>query len=164
MLRMSRLTDYATVVLAQIAASPGRLHTASELATATGLTHTTVSKLLKTLAKSGLLSSQRGAAGGYTLARPAERISAADVLDALEGPVTLTECASDEGGCEYEAQCRVGGAWQSINAAIRQALEEVSLVDLVSPRPRFGPLRLERAAAAPSSSEHAIPLHFRPRA
>lgn len=167
MLRMSRLTDYATVVLAHMAGAPERLHTANELATATGLTQTTVSKLLKTLARRGLLTSQRGASGGYGLARPAGEISAADVLDALEGPVALTECASDDGGCEYEAQCRVGNAWQVINAAIREALDDVSLLDLVSQTPRFGPLRLqaparERRTAATEAA--GVPMHFRPRA
>lgn len=166
MLRMSRLTDYATVVLAHMAAAPERLHTASELATGTGLTQTTVSKLLKAMARSGLLSSQRGASGGYTLARPAARISAADVLDALEGPVALTECSSDEGGCEYEAKCRVGNAWQVINAAIRRALEDISLVDLVSRNPRFGPLRLgdTQSDSAAGSGDASVPMHFRPRA
>ncbi|MCC5868650.1 MAG: SUF system Fe-S cluster assembly regulator [Gammaproteobacteria bacterium] len=166
MLRMSRLTDYATVVLAQMAAAPERLHTASELAAGTGLTQTTVSKLLKAMARSGLLSSQRGASGGYTLARPAARISAADVLDALEGPVALTECSSDDGGCEYEAKCRVGNAWQVINAAIRRALEDISLVDLVSRNPRFGPLRLgdTQADSTASNGDTSVPMHFRPRA
>lgn len=166
MLRMSRLTDYATVVLANIAAAPERLHTASELAAGTGLTQTTVSKLLKALARSGLLSSQRGASGGYTLARPAARISAADVLDALEGPVALTECSSDDGGCEYEAKCRVGNAWQVINAAIRRALEDISLVDLVSRNPRFGPLRLRDMPAQDTTTggDTSVPMHFRPRA
>ena len=171
MLRMSRLTDYATVVLAQMASAPTRLHTASELATTTGLTHTTVSKLLKSLARSGLLNSQRGASGGYTLARPAAGISAADVLDALEGPVALTECSTDSGGCEFEAQCRVGNAWQVINAGIRRALEDISLVDLVSHNPRFGPLRFGESIgesigesntnshAAPADA--AVPMHFR---
>lgn len=164
MLRMSRLTDYATVVLAQMASAPTRLHTASELAAITGLTQTTVSKLLKTLARSGLLSSQRGASGGYTLARPAAGISAADVLDALEGPVALTECSTDSGGCEYEAQCRVGNAWQVINAGIRRALEDISLVDLVSRNPHFGPLRFGAAAQdTHAATDTAVPMHFRPR-
>lgn len=112
MVRISRLTDYATVLLAVLAAQPERLHTAAALAQQTGVAGPTVSKLLKQLQRAGLIVSTRGLHGGYQLARPAAQISAAAILDALEGPVALTDCAVAHGYCEIEHTCRVGHTWQ----------------------------------------------------
>jgi FeS assembly SUF system regulator len=129
MLRMSKLTDYGTMVLAQLAANESRLSTAGEVAEATHLGQPTVSKLLKALVHAGLVVSARGVQGGYALARPAELISAAQIIDALEGPVAITECSMGT-GCDLESHCRVGSAWQRINQSIRRALQDVSLADL----------------------------------
>lgn len=129
-LRISKLTDYGTVVLAHVASTGDAHVSAAEVAAGTGLSLPTVSKLLKTLARAGLVDSTRGARGGYRLARPAGEISAADVIDALEGPVSITECSSSDSHCEHEGSCSVGGAWQQINVAIRHALDDVSLLDL----------------------------------
>ncbi|MBT8078421.1 MAG: SUF system Fe-S cluster assembly regulator [Gammaproteobacteria bacterium] len=140
MLRISKLTDYGTVVLAHLAASRSERVSANEVAAATGLGLPTVSKLLKTLARSGLVASTRGAQGGYQLARDAASISAADVIDALEGPVSITECSAHDSHCGLEATCSVGNAWQRINVAIRRALTEITLADLLRnhlPTPRF---------------------------
>lgn len=131
MLRISRLTDYGTVVLAHLAHDETELASANEIATATGIGLPTVSKLLKSLAKSDLVISTRGSRGGYRLSRDAGKISAADVIDALEGPVSITECSASDHTCDFEAVCSVGGAWQRINVAIRRALQDVSLVDLL---------------------------------
>ena len=130
MLRMSKLTDYGTMVLAELATNDQGLSTASQVADATHLALPTVSKLLKSLAHSGLVVYARGVQGGYALARPAAAISAAEILDALEGPVALTDCSSSSGSCDLESYCRVGTAWQRINHSIRRALEGVSLADL----------------------------------
>ncbi len=131
MLRISRLTDYGTVVLAHLAHDEAELVSASEVAAATGLGLPTVSKLLKSLGKAGLVNSTRGSQGGYQLSRDAREISAADVIDALEGPVSITECSAGDSNCDYESVCSVGGAWQRINVAIRRSLNEVSLADLL---------------------------------
>ena len=151
MLRMSKLTDYGTVVLAQLAAKDGGLSTAGQVADATHLGQPTVSKLLKSLVRAGLVVSTRGVQGGYALARPAASISAADIIDALEGPVAITECSSAAGGCNLESFCRVGMAWQRINASIRKALEGVTLADLQQQREPLPPPNLTvglRTAAA----------------
>lgn len=140
MLRISKLTDYGTVVLAHLAGAPAAVCSAAEVAAATGIGLPTVSKLLKSLARAGLVTSTRGANGGYQLARAPAEISAANVIDALEGPVSITECSGSDSHCDYEDVCSVGGAWQRINVAIRRALDEVSLVDLLrtrSPVPNF---------------------------
>lgn len=140
MLRISKLTDYGTVLLAHLAANQATVRSAADVASATGIALPTVSKLLKSLARAGLVSSTRGANGGYRLARPPQQITAADVIDALEGPVSITECSASDGDCEHEGVCSVGDAWQRINVAIRRALRDVTLNDLVranSPVPTF---------------------------
>ncbi len=76
------------------------------------------------------MSSTRGLHGGYQLARPATQITAADILDALEGPVALTDCSAGEGHCGIESNCRVGRVWQRLNTAIRRSLQDVSLAQL----------------------------------
>lgn len=135
MLRMSKLTDYGTVVLAWLAAAESGLHTAPDVAEHTGLAEPTVRKLLKTLVRAGLVESVRGAAGGYQLARPAERITAAEILDALEGPVAITECSSDHSNCDLESHCGMSSKWQGINRSIREALHTISLADMASRAP-----------------------------
>jgi len=130
MLRISKLTDYGTVILACLAAQPDRLWTAAEVADRTHVGLPTVSKLLKKLQRSGLVRSTRGSHGGYQLARPAGEITAARILDALEGPFAITECSGQHSHCGIESSCRVGHAWQRINGAIRRALNEVSLAQL----------------------------------
>ncbi len=130
MLRISKLTDYATVILAHLAEDGAARQTASEVAAQTGLGVPTVSKLLKELQRAGLVASTRGARGGYALARPAETISAADIIDAVEGPVALTECATTPGQCGIEHSCRVGRSWQRVSVAIRGALVDVKLTQL----------------------------------
>jgi len=139
-LRISKLTDYGTVVLAELAHGRPGFVSAAEVAQATGLGLPTVSKLLKTLGKAGLVISTRGSHGGYRLSRDAQTISAADVIDAFEGPVSITECSGSDSHCDYEAFCGVGSAWRRINVAIRSALDEISLADLLranSPLPQF---------------------------
>ena len=130
MLRISRLTDYATVLLAALAGEPARVQTAAALAEQTRIAAPTVSKLLKQLHRAGLVTSTRGLHGGYQLARPASQISAAAILDALEGPVALTDCSAGHGNCGIEETCRVGKVWQRLNLAIRRSLYDVSLAQL----------------------------------
>ena len=133
MLRMSKLTDYGTLVLSQLAASGAAPTSAGSVALTTHIALPTVSKLLKALTRAGLVVSTRGAQGGYTLARAPEDISAAEIIDALEGPVAITQCSANDGACNLEAFCGVGHAWQRINLSIREALQEVTLADLKHP-------------------------------
>ena len=145
MLRMGKLTDYATVVLASLAQEPARHRAATELAERTRLSRPTVSKVLKGLQRAGMVISSRGAQGGYRLARSPEKITAAQILDVFEGPIAITECG-------IERQCRVGGAWQRINAGIRRALEDVTLDQLAgvdSSSFRVASLNLEMRRPAP---------------
>ena len=154
MLRISRLTDYATVILATLAGEPERVQTATSLAEHTSVAAPTVSKLLKQLQRANLVTSTRGLHGGYQLARPATDITAADILDALEGPVALTDCAAGHGHCGIEHSCRVGRVWQRLNQAIRQSLNEVTLAQLAG---------IDSAQVRLSALEHEVKLPI-PRA
>jgi FeS assembly SUF system regulator len=141
MLRISKLTDYGTLVLVHLARyEKGQHCPASDVAAGTHLALTTVQKVLKTLAHGGLVESARGTDGGYRLARSPEQISAAEILEVLEGSFAITECSEVNSGCELEHDCMVGGAWQKINRAIRSAMEEIRLSDLHNPPAEF-PLR-----------------------
>lgn len=146
MLKLSKLADYATVLMTLIAVDAERVHTGQELAERSGVPAPTVAKLLKVLARGGLLQSLRGAHGGYRLALPAMQISVADIISALEGPIGVTECASHPGGCTLESDCTTRANWRLINSAIRQALEAVTLAQMATP-------------AARASSEHPLTFH-----
>lgn len=133
MLRLSKLTDYATVILSHMARGGGQTHAAMEIAAATGIALPTVSKLLKLLVNANVLVSTRGAKGGYALARAPEKISVAAVISALEGPIALTECSISHQGCEQASGCDIRGNWSLINQAIQHALESVTLADMIKP-------------------------------
>ena len=134
MLRLNRITDYAVVVLAQMVREPDRQVTAPQLSEESSVPAPTVAKVLKALAKEGVLASQRGVHGGYRLARPAGDISMLEVIRALEGPVSLTACVDGaEGDCDVELLCPVRGNWDRVNTAIRSALAGVTLEDMAIP-------------------------------
>ena len=133
MLRVTRLTDYATVVLTVLAAQSDTVLSASELAERAGLETPTVSKVLKPLAQAGLVEGFRGANGGYRLARAAEAIGLIEIVEAMEGPLGMTECSVHEGNCGIEDQCGVRANWQRINHVVIEALREVTLAHMLAP-------------------------------
>jgi FeS assembly SUF system regulator len=131
---MSKLTDYAIVLLAHLARSSKTL-TAQELADRSGVPSPTVSKLCKELSKVGLVVSHRGRNGGYGLARPAERISVAEIVEALEGPIALTECVSpNKAVCGLEPTCPAKASWDPVSRAIQDALQGLPLSAIVPSR------------------------------
>jgi FeS assembly SUF system regulator len=134
MLRISKMTDYAVVLATHLAAveSP---HAARDLALHTQIPEPTASKVLKKLARAGVVSSQRGAKGGYALARAPQEIGIHEVIEAIEGPIAVTECSdeSNESLCEYETSCGVRANWQRINSAVQSALSEITLADMAVP-------------------------------
>lgn len=140
MLRISKLADYGTMVTAYMARRPDQLFNAGEIAQALHLGQPTVSKILKMLGRDTLVVSVRGAAGGYTLARSPELITVAEIIDAMEEqPFGLTECSATDGACTQEDTCIIRGNWRRINGAVRRALEEVSLADMIRPLPARAP-------------------------
>lgn len=131
MLRVSKLTDYGSVILVYMACRPHEMMSAASLAKGVYLPKSTVRKLLKVLAKNGLLCSGRGRHGGYQLARPAADISLADIISAVEGSIALTECSVRPGLCQTEAHCGIRQNWQGINRIIYQSLAQVSLQQML---------------------------------
>ena len=144
MFRLSKTTDYGIVLLAGLARDPSaEPRNARELAQITDLPVPMVSKILKALAREGLLVSQRGSKGGYRLAREPEELTVSEMIRVLEGPVALTECAIGPELCEHETMCAVREPWQLISRVVEKALAGVTLADLVggSPSPAFASIR-----------------------
>jgi FeS assembly SUF system regulator len=147
-LRLSKLTDYAVVVLVRLARGDG-VQTSPGIAAATGIPEPTVAKVLKALAGNGLVVSQRGARGGYRLSRPLGAISISEVIAAIEGPIALTACVDGNvGACEAERLCPVRGRWDPVNEAIQQALSYITLADM-DEASRPGAFRFPLAALPP---------------
>ncbi|WP_300619537.1 SUF system Fe-S cluster assembly regulator [Dokdonella sp.] len=147
MLRVSKLTDYATVVMTCLVDADGVL-SAQALAERSHLEAPTVSKLLKQLAQAELVVSTRGINGGYRLAREPQAITIADIVTAMEGPIGMTECSAQAGACDHEPHCGVRVNWQRINQAIADALESVTLADMIkSPLRRSGTIPVRVAIA-----------------
>jgi FeS assembly SUF system regulator len=149
MIKLSRLADYAVVLLTQMGGDTRAVHNALDLAERTGLPIPTVSKILATLAREEVLVSVRGAKGGYRLAAPPERITVAAVIAAIDGPIALTQCVDTAGSCNVETLCPTRAGWHKINAAILGALTGVTLADLMSPPLMFA------AAPTPARKESA---------
>jgi FeS assembly SUF system regulator len=149
MLRVTKLTDYATVVLAALASAPDRVLSAADLAERARLEPPTVAKVLKPLAHAGLVEGFRGASGGYRLARPASQISLIAIVEAIEGPLGMTECSGEHSSCEHEPHCGVQSHWRRINDVIAEALGGITLADMLPPPAarKAIPLQLSRAGA-----------------
>ena len=134
-MRLSHLADYAVVLMTAAARRPaGARLSATELSAETGVPLPTAQKLMGQLAGNGLLTSARGAAGGFALAHPADQISLADIVEAVEGPIAMTVCSAHEGvsDCALDAHCRVKPHMGVVGDAVRGALSAVSLKSLTS--------------------------------
>ena len=147
MLRVTRLTDYATLVLATLAQAPGRVLPAAEIAERARLEATTVAKVLRPLAQAGLVEAFSGAAGGYRLARPAPAITLVAIVEAIEGPIGMTECSGEHSTCEHEPHCGLLPHWRRVNDVIADAHGAVTLADML-----------------PAGATRAIPLQLAPEA
>lgn len=135
MIKLSKMTDYAVVILAELAHGDGILMTASGLSEKTGLPEPTVAKVLKLLARGGMIESSRGINGGYKLIKMPGDISMASVITSLEGPVQLTSCVDgNEECCNHSLNCAMKGKWNPVNAAMQKALEDVSLAQMLEQR------------------------------
>lgn len=133
MLRLSKMADYGTVVLTAMVRDPDRSRSAAEIAAAIRVPVPTVSKILKILARGGLVTSLRGAKGGYLLSRPPDRISMADIIHAMDGPIGMTECSVTPGLCIQETGCAVRANWQRINTAVIGVLQGITLDQMIQP-------------------------------
>lgn len=131
MIRITKLADYGIVLLTHFASSrPKAVRTARELSVETRIPLPTVSKILKALAREGVLNSHRGVGGGFALARAADDISVADVITALDGPIAITECLEDDTACGHESMCVIRTNWDRINRVVREALSGLSIAEM----------------------------------
>lgn len=134
MIRLSKLADYAVVMLSHMASREGEVYTTARLAARSAVPEPTAAKILKLLARASILTSQRGSNGGYELARRATEISVAEIIVALEGPIALTACVEGSADhCGVEQLCSMRGNWNRVNRAIRDALEDITLADMAFP-------------------------------
>lgn len=133
MLRVGKLTDYATVILSVMAKDKNHVFAAMEMAALTGIALPTVSKILKILVNAKILMSVRGAKGGYLLAGEPNGITVAAIISALEGPIALTECSLSKQACAAASGCGIRANWHVINQTIYNALASVTLADLIKP-------------------------------
>ncbi len=136
MIKVSKLTDYAVVLLSNMADMEQDRVSASGLAQATNLPEPTVCKVLKILTKSNIILSTRGVNGGYSLGADLDSISIAQIICAIDGPIALTACVESgvEGiTCCIHNTCTVRGRWDDVNKALHTALDNVKLSDMVQP-------------------------------
>ena len=156
MLKLNRLTDYAILVLGVLHSRQGVWLSSSQIADAAQLTQATAAKVIKALVAAGLVETHRGTRGGCQLARPVSDISIAEVVEAIEGPIALTACVDGaEEPCSVQQGCFMGGNWNRVNTALRDALLSVSLADLFDPATLF-PVPASSRMAGPDNPEPAI--------
>ncbi len=136
MLRLSNLADYGVVVMtaAARAGDEGRHVSTAQVASVTNIPAPTVSKLMGHLGRAGLLTSHRGVSGGFALARAAEDISLADIVEAIDGPISLTHCSQPGADCDLSHNCAARPHWAPVNRAVKAALDQVSLAELATPK------------------------------
>jgi FeS assembly SUF system regulator len=132
MIRLSKLSDYAVVVLEALARDPSRVVSAGDISAETKIPEPTVSKVLKAMSGVALVTSSRGVSGGYQLAKPAATISVQEIVTAIEGPVALTACVEEnDQPCALELHCALSGRWDTVNKAIAQTLSSISLAQMM---------------------------------
>jgi FeS assembly SUF system regulator len=132
MIRLSRLSDYAVVLMSQLGEPSGHPASAQQVSAATGLSLPTVSKLLKLMHRAGLVHSTRGSQGGYVLAVPSAEITVAAIIEAVDGPISLTDCAIPGTACQLDGQCPTQHGWAKLNNTVRSAFVQVHLSDFRS--------------------------------
>jgi FeS assembly SUF system regulator len=136
-LRISKLADYGTVLMTYLAKHQANLHTAKTIASNTQITLPMVSKILKQLTQAGLLTSARGAQGGYSLAKTPHDINVMQIISALDGNMALTDCSSSVSGCSLELICAISHNWRLINQVVSNALTTISLAELADDKQRL---------------------------
>ena len=128
------MADYSIVILSCFVASmKGEILSAADISNKTALPLPTVSKILKLLVKGNILTSHRGVQGGYSLERYADEVTVGEVVKSIDGPIALTACVDDDGDCDVEPICPMSGGWDTLNAKINAAFEEVKLSEIAAP-------------------------------
>ena len=132
MLRITKEADYGIMLLVAMADQPvGQVQTAREVAERCGLTLPMASKIMRSLARGSILVSHRGVSGGYSLDRPVNRLSVAEVIRAIEGPISMVQCGAEPGACDHEEDCPTRPNWDRINEKVEQALEQIPIAEML---------------------------------
>ena len=153
MFKLNRMTDYAIVVLGALAHRQGEILATAQLAELTGLSQPTVAKVAKTLMAADLLETQRGVHGGYRLAQPAAATSLVQIVEAMEGPIAVNDCVDGaQAPCAVSNCCFMSRNWNRVNLAVRNALSDLSLEDLIDPAQLFTPTGHQSTADRPASA------------
>lgn len=153
MFKLNRMTDYAIVVLGALAHRQGEILATAQLAELTGLNQPTVAKVAKTLMAADLLETQRGVHGGYRLAQPTAATSLVQIVEAMEGPIAVNDCVDGaQAPCAVSNCCFMSRNWNRVNLAVRNALSDVSLEDLIDPAQLFTPTGNQPASHRPASA------------
>jgi Rrf2 family protein len=149
MLRLSKKADYALMAMKHLALRGDGSSSAREIASLYDIPIELLAKILQRLVRRGLLVSQQGTRGGYQLARVPGLISVADVIQAIDGPVTVTACSTTEGSnCEQFAKCNVRDPLWRVRERILSALGECTIAELAADPP-----------VTPAPAEHTMVLH-----
>jgi FeS assembly SUF system regulator len=157
-MRLTHLADYAVVLMTAAARYPaGARLSATELSADTGVPLPTTQKLMGQLTTAGLLTSVRGAAGGFALARAASDINLAEIVEAVEGPIVMTVCCSDKNDCALDSHCAVKPHMGIIGSTIRGALGAVRLEQLASAPAKAGVQTRAALSDAPSAGTDWAP-------
>lgn len=161
MILVSKLADYAVVLAVRLAQQPGEGSlSAQALSDGTRLPAATVAKVMKALAKAGLVIGARGASGGYRLSRQPGAITVADLVAAIDGPMALTQCSGAEGDhlkCEHLPYCGTKLHWGRINDAVSTALAAVTLADMIMPAALITPPNKRPLETAGTITERVTP-------
>ena len=156
MLRLNRMTDYAIVVLGALAHRRGEVLATAQIAALTGLAQPTVAKVAKHLQTGNLLTTRRGASGGYVLQGNPEDISLVCIIEVVEGPIAVNGCVDGaQDPCSVANCCFMSNQWNKVNSAIRSTLESITLADLIDPSQLF---------TAPAGAADTHPSPHRPDA
>ena len=132
MIRISKLADYAVVILAEMARQPAVVSTTA-IAASTYLPETTVAKIMKSLTKANILSATRGATGGYQLLRAADEISICDIIEAVDGPIGIVDCTEESRAqCQISNTCKLQSRWAPVNERVRAAISQTTLADMLA--------------------------------
>jgi len=138
MIKLSNLADYGVELMCCIALRPTEVHSSAGLALGSHIPLPTVSKILGKMVRAGLLRSHRGLRGGFALAVQASDISIADIIEAVDGPVQLTNCLGEEtSDCDRISSCGTRSQWYRINEAVKGALDQVPLSQMIESVPNF---------------------------
>jgi FeS assembly SUF system regulator len=130
MIRISKLADYACLIMGVFARNPGGFPSATVISHQLKLGLATVRKILQILSKSGLLTASRGSTGGYQLARAASEITLLEIVEAIDGPLALTDCCSGQ-SCQIKAECQGQMGWRRVNEVVQRALQMQKLTDFM---------------------------------